>query len=90
MADDDLGRFPLISEVLRRSADRDKGMQLIPFANLRPSVDRHMGQYSGSLSDRDMLTDHAERPDLHIIGKTSPWDEQSLLNESALLTSSMT
>ena len=42
MADDDLGRFPLISEVLRRSADRGKGMQLIPLTNLRPSVDRHM------------------------------------------------
>src|SRR5215467_10821766 len=65
-----LGRFPLIPEMLRRSAKRNKRMHLIPLADLRPSIDRHMRQQSGSFSDCDMLTDHAEGPDLHIIGKT--------------------
>ena len=70
MANDDLRRLPFISEVLRRSADRGKGMQLVPLANLRPSVDRHMRQQSGSLPDRDMLADQTKRSDLHIIGET--------------------
>ena len=42
MADDDLGRFPLVSEVLWGAADRGKGMQLIPLTDLCPAIDRYM------------------------------------------------
>ena len=70
MPDDDLGRFPLISEMLRRAADRGKRMHDIPLTDLRPSIDSHMRQQSASCSNRHMLTDHTERSDLHIIGQT--------------------
>jgi hypothetical protein len=69
MTDDDLGRFAPIPEVLRGSANRGKGMHFVPLTNLRPSADSHMRQQSASFAYRDMLTDQAERPDLHVISE---------------------
>ena len=69
IADDDLGRFALIAEMLGRAADRDKGMQFAPRTDLRPAIDCDMRNNPRSRSDRDMFANHTKRPDDHIIGQ---------------------
>src|SRR6185437_5200189 len=66
VADDDLGRLPLVSKVLWRPSDRSKRMHLVPLPNLRPPINRHMREQSASLSDCDMLPDYTEWPDLNV------------------------
>ncbi len=43
VAEHDFRRLSTIAEVLRRAADRGKGMHLIALADLGPSVDGDMG-----------------------------------------------
>src|SRR5512138_3476806 len=73
VADDHLGLFAVVIQMLRRGADRDKWMQLAPCTDLRPAINRDMRHEMGSRSNRDMLTDQTKRPELHIIGKTGLW-----------------
>jgi hypothetical protein len=44
-------------------------MQHAPGADLRPAIDRDMRNKTRSWSDRDVFTDQAKWPDLHIVGK---------------------
>ena len=43
-------------------------MHFASLADFRPALDRHMGEQTGSFSDRNMLPDDTKGPDLDVVG----------------------
>src|SRR5215831_8334271 len=65
----DLGRLAGVPQMLWRTPDRRKWVQVAAFSNLSPSIHAHMGDKFGSFADLDVLADHAIRPHYHVISQ---------------------
>ena len=66
--DHDFRGLAFVPQMLRRSADRDEGMELAPFTDLSPSLHGYVRQQARPFAERHMLSHHAERSDDDLVG----------------------